>query len=379
MWWVVGGGCQYPHYYYYSILLVGMNVTDFILTNTKLTTIFGNNNKSITVEHSIPNIENCTICNDGNHIAIWNGDKTYYFIYNATTNVIMQDSFMKLPIIGRLFPKTLEIEPISKHLWCISHDSLDYDDSSYGVETLFSVESYSDNKIRIYDPWLFPFLRYEISYPKDIRPISIDAWHKYLLIFGIDGYDRCVIAFRKVNFDIAGYNPFVKYMVGDREINSSTFNKFIGNILGIDKTINISFDDIGWKIIQINRTSRSYNLNNSNPNVLNAKIWNDHIYIKMGNMSLYFASIYEINENDVKWHNLQIIDNLPYKVKFMEHVTVSDNFIMPNITNGRIYCEPFYAFDGTAENCVILSYYKYIHDIFMMRKSFVSVKAIDVE
>jgi hypothetical protein len=354
-----------------------MDIKSFEIYPEVIEMTINEENATRIIKHHIPHVSRVQLKYDGEHFALWNKRKVYYYqcVIDDKNLDILSDTFMGLPIFKYICPKTIQIHPINKHLWCLGHDQPP--NPKHNVQTIFSIESRKKSKIRLYDPWLFSWMKFYISYPPNITPLSIDAWREYLLIFGLNEQNEEVILIRKANFDYAGYNPFISYIYNGTENTKSLFNTLIGKFLGIDdKKITMTLDDIQWKIINIGskfdpsidihptnvrsnvHSDDTYYTNSrvdnyhTNIHVDNCKIWNHKIYTRVYD-KYYSIDLSDLTNPNCFWSETQNIST--YKLLKMETIHNAESFVTHSPNPKKYYSEPFIK---SVENGTIVTYVK---------------------
>ena len=234
---------------------------------------------------------------------------TFYILDNNNnlqqyhcSQTITPVKFYRLPVLSCCKDKKYKLN-LNYDLWSVQHTYSHTNDIDYDVENIFTIESLFPCEIRIHDPWLMITHNYTINGPNNFFPLSMDAFYDTVVLLGYNIVTKKIsIKYKKINLDLAGLNPLIKYTYNNITMNNqSCINKIIKNKVKMIDSIKISMNE--WIEIDLQNDISFYQ---------DIIIYDANIYIKSLNNEIYKYNIIEkkITKNNV---------DLPYKTKSLKN------------------------------------------------------------
>jgi hypothetical protein len=187
--------------------------------------------------------------------------------------------------------------------WAISRTMYDHDTNCTTVSVFELICPYP-LIIRNRDPWLYPTHNFLHKGPEGIFGVHITAIDQWVAISGYNRFFQRIIAFKKLNYDLAGHNFMMTYKTSTSAWTPHKLFQFIGKKIGISQTpVSIPLAD--WTIRRLPPFSK--------PNILLTKINNEVILcvrIKDGEKPMKFFKIdtfeeqtltLDIPDHDANW------------------------------------------------------------------------------
>lgn len=130
--------------------------------------------------------------------------------------------------------------------WAISRTMYDNDPNCITISLFEIVQNYPV-LIRNRDPWLYPSDKFLHNGP-NIFGVHITAVDQWVAISGYDKKNQRVFAYKKLNYDLAGYNFFMQYQTDYQTTwKTNQLYQFVGKKVGISQTpVSIPIND--WVI-----------------------------------------------------------------------------------------------------------------------------------
>ncbi|CAO5672830.1 MAG: hypothetical protein CNLJKLNK_00598 [Holosporales bacterium] len=130
--------------------------------------------------------------------------------------------------------------------WAISRTMYDENPNNVTI-SVFELSSSYPVLIRNRDPWIYPSHEVYHKGPLNFYGVHITAIDKWV---AISGYDQCfnkAVAYKRLNFDLAGYNFMMNYETYSANWQTNKFYEAIGKKIGISQTP-ITINGSDWMI-----------------------------------------------------------------------------------------------------------------------------------
>lgn len=163
--------------------------------------------------------------------------------YKALPNgILKRTKIFRMPIIATLYNLfhhnhyTLKF-PTQNGIrrWAISSTIYDNNPNNLTI-SVFELVSSDPVVIRNRDPWIHP--SHEVMHigPKNFYGIHITAIDQWVAISGFDKDGSRAVAYKRLNFDLAGYNFMMHYQTPSALWKPNKLYQAIGNKIGISQT-----------------------------------------------------------------------------------------------------------------------------------------------
>lgn len=235
--------------------------------------------------------------------------------------------FIRIPVLNNFYDDPIKIPVKNNFLWCVQHTSSLYEPdtenrSTYDVETIYVIKE-NPCRIGIYDPWISPNNDYYVDIPPNLDIYKIDSYGEYFAMLCRDIVNKnYYIYYRRLNFDIAGYNPLKIYQFNEnKDVNEYLVKSCISGCVGVD----------------------------NNPEIIGSTYW-DKIEIESKyNFCLFKNKLFVNNDKEIKIYDIrtklwisELLSGIDYKIKNMklenEELINVGTFIRSE--NNNILCDP---------------------------------------
>jgi hypothetical protein len=265
--------------------------------------------------------------------------ENYIYQYQYKNNIYEYFKFTRIPIINKFYNEKVQIQILNDNLWCPQHTSILYQSDEEDCETVFVVKQ-NPTRICIYDPWLSPNVEYTISIPDNENIYKIDASGKILCIMCKNIItEEFNIYYRDINYDIAGYNPFITYqLINNKNINPYVFRNIFRKIMDIN-IVPMDINNNLWNKINV-KSSHLFTIKDTDIYIYD---YNDEKIDLYNTVNKEWAMNIDININD-NYKLRNIIENFGSIIDIDNLLFKSDDFMLDDndIIVIKINAEPIY-------------------------------------
>lgn len=170
-----------------------------------------------------------------------------------------QTNVFRLPVIGTIWNIFISnklkptFAPTGLNPWAISHTT--YEQSNQITISVFEMTNSYPIQIRNRDPWLCPLLHYMHQGPLGMVGVDITAIDRWVVVSGYTLERKKVFALREMNYDLAGHNFLMHYILPEGAVKPNAFLHFLSKKVDVSQEP-VTIPRADWRIFPLPQDSQ---------------------------------------------------------------------------------------------------------------------------